>query len=137
MVKLKKDFSLTELVAGIILLLAASWTLFCHLGVAPLWKPEGRVAEVVREMFVRNDFLHPTSGWIPHVTKPLIPYWLAAATAVIHGALDEWSLRIPSAIAGLISVVSTVLLGYRISSMRIGLISGAVLGSCLGFVLWG
>ena len=125
------------ILSALALLLATSWILFCQLGTAHLWKSEGRVGEVVREMFVRGDFIHPTSGWQPHISKPLIPYWLAVAASKVHGGLDEWSLRLPSAIAGLIAVFSTVVLGMRLFSAPVGLTAGAILASSLGLALWG
>ena len=120
-----------------VLFLATSWILFCHLGTAHLWNPEGRVGEVVREMFVRGDFMHPTSGWQPHVSKPLIPYWLAVVATKLHGTLDEWSIRLPSAIAGVLAVISTALLGMRLFSSLVGLTAGTILVSSLGLALWG
>ncbi len=119
------------------LLLTASWLLFCHLGLAPLWKPEGRVAEVVREMFVRHDFIHPTSGWIPHVTKPLLPYWLIVGVSKLAGGLSELTIRIPSAMAAVIAVLSTAVLGMKLFSPRTGFYGAVILCSTYGFVLWG
>ena len=114
----------------------AAWAVFCHLATAPLWKPEGRVAEVVREMFVRGDFLHPTSSWIPHVSKPIIPYWFVALASIIHGELDEFSLRLPAAIAAMIALVALWWMAGRLFSRTVAAWSVAVMGSCYGFVLW-
>lgn len=137
--KIKKDLipDRVLILSALAVLLATSWILFCQLGTAHLWKPEGRVGEVVREMFVRDDFIHPTSSWQPHVSKPLVPYWLAIAASKIHGDLDEWSLRLPSAIAGVVAVFSTVVLGLRLFSASVGLTAGAIFASSLGFALWG
>ena len=119
-----------------LLILVSIWMIFYKLGVAPLWKPEGRVAEVVREMFIRHDFLHPTSGWEPHVTKPIIPYWLDVIVVHLTGKLNELTLRIPSAIGAVIAIVTLVLFSKKLLSSTIGIISALLLLTSYGFILW-
>ncbi len=122
--------------AIILLVLASIWMIFYQLSVAPLWKPEGRVAEVIREMLIRHDFLHPTSGWKPHITKPIVHYWLIVITAKLTGKLNELTIRIPSAIGAVIAIITIILLGKKLFSIDIGIISGFLLLTTYGFILW-
>jgi len=131
-----KENSKNLILLTVLLILASIWIIFYKLGVAPLWKPEGRVAEVVREMFIRHDFLHPTSGWKPHVTKPIVPYWLDVIVVHLTGKLNELTLRIPSAIGAVIAIITLVLFGKKLLSNTVGIISALLLLTSYGFILW-
>ncbi len=125
---------------GLLLGLLASasiFLLFYNLGGAPLGKAESRIAEVVREMAIKGDLLHPTCLFIPYVTKPLLPYWLAIGTSKVTGVIDEFTLRIPSALGAFAALVATFFLGGMISGLEAGLFSSAILLSCLGVLQWG
>ncbi len=119
------------------LLLGSVVLLFAHLGLAPLWKAEARIAEVVREMVLTKDYLHPTCLWIPYVTKPLVPYWLCVVFYKLRGILDELTLRLPVAISAAFATVATVLIGRRLYTLETGLFSGLFLVTCYGFIIWG
>jgi len=62
-------------------------------------------------MFLTGDFFHPTIGGEPYFDKPLLTYWLIVGFSALTGALNEWVVRLPSAIFGLISIWATVVLG--------------------------
>ncbi len=111
--------------------------LFYRLGLAPLGKAEGRIAEVVREMLIKRDFLHPTCLWVPYVTKPLVPYWFVIGITKLRGSLDEFTLRLPSAIGASFALMATYFLGGKIFSRQAALLATGILGTCLGFIQWG
>ena len=98
----------------LLLLLASCFLLLDSLGHRGLWGSEGRWAEITREMFLANDFFHPTIGGEPYFDKPLLTYWLIAGISSLTGTLNEWVVRLPSAIFGFISVWATVILGRRL-----------------------
>jgi 4-amino-4-deoxy-L-arabinose transferase len=55
-------------------------------GVRPLWEPdEGRYGEAAREMAVGGDWVVPHLQGEPHLTKPPMTYWLAAAGLRLTG----------------------------------------------------
>jgi len=78
--------------------------LFLNLGQRPLFGAEGRWVEGVREMLLRQDLWVPTINGIPHVTKPLLPYWLIMFAAKVGPGLNEWTARIPAALSALMAL---------------------------------
>jgi 4-amino-4-deoxy-L-arabinose transferase-like glycosyltransferase len=105
---------------NVLLFTAAFFLLFWAIGHHSLWGAEGRWAEITREMFMSGDFFHPTIGGRPYFDKPLLTYWVIAAFSAITGRLDELILRLPSALAGLLTLVCTVYLGRRLWSRQTG-----------------
>ena len=117
--------------------LAASLALLvCMLGARSLWGSEGRWAEIAREMVLRRDFFHPTINWAPYFDKPLFTYWAIVAVSWITGTINEFTARLPSAIAGLATLWATVLLGKRIFSIQAGYLAGWLLLTSFGFLFW-
>ena len=116
--------------------LASFLLLFWGLGNRGLWGSEGRWAEIPREMFLTGDFFHPRIGGEPYFDKPLLTYWLITAISATTGILNEWVVRLPSAIFGFISICATVILGKRLWSARVGLLAGWFLLTSYGFLFW-
>lgn len=129
-VKTDRDYAM------IIFWVSAMILLFGGLGGKALYVAEGRWAEIVREMFIKHDFFHPTVNWEPYFDKPLLTYWLIALASFITGGLNEWALRLPSAIAGALSLWATVDLGKRLWSKEVGLTAGWILLTTYGMVFW-
>jgi len=122
--------------ADLLLLLITSFLLFWALGSRGLWGSEGRWAEVSRQMFLTGDFFHPRIGDEPYFDKPLLTYWFITGISAITGVLNEWVIRLPSAIFGLISIYATVLLGRRVWSAKVGLLAGWLMLTSYGVVFW-
>jgi len=110
--------------------------LFCGLGDRSLWGSEGRWAEVVREMLLTKDYLHPMIGGEPYFDKPLLTYWLIVIVAKVSGTLNEWVVRVPSALAGVAAVWATMNIGKRLWSPQVGRIAGWILLTTYGFLVW-
>jgi len=119
-----------------LLLVGAFFLLFCGLGGRSLWGSEGRWAEVVREMLLTKDYFHPTIGGLPYFDKPLLTYWLIVMVAKVSGTLNEWVLRVPSALAGVAAVWATMNIGKRLWSPRVGWIAGWILLTTYGLLMW-
>lgn len=122
--------------ADILLALVAVLLLFWALGESGLWTAEGRWAEVTREMFLTGDFFHPTINGEPYFDKPLLTYWLIALISTLTGRLDEWTVRLPSAISGLLALWATVYLGRRLWSAEVGRTAGWILLTTYSFLFW-
>jgi 4-amino-4-deoxy-L-arabinose transferase-like glycosyltransferase len=122
--------------ADILLAVVAVLLLFWALGEKGLWTAEGRWAEVTREMFLTGDFFHPAINGEPYFDKPLLTYWLIALISTLTGRLDEWTVRLPSAISGLLALWATVYLGRRLWSAEVGRTAGWVLLTTYSFLFW-
>ncbi len=122
--------------AEFLLLVSAAFLLLWGLGFRTLWASEGRWAEITREMFLSGDFFHPTIGGEPYFDKPLITYWAIAGFAAVTHRLDEFIVRLPSAIAGLIALACTMYLGKRLWSRKVGILAGGLLLTSYGFIMY-
>ena len=121
--------------ADILFWCVAVFLLFWELGSRGLCTAEGRWAEVAREMLLTGDFFHPTLHGMPYFDKPLFSYWLIALVAPLTG-LNEWALRIPSAVCGLAALWATRWLGKRLFSETTGRLAGWILLTSQGFLFW-
>ncbi|HET8564454.1 MAG TPA: glycosyltransferase family 39 protein, partial [Candidatus Binatia bacterium] len=89
----------------IIFFLACVFILFHNLGGPALFEPdEGRNAEKGREILLTRDWVTPHENFLPVLDKPVFSYWLIAISYKLFG-ISEWSARLPSALAGLGSLI--------------------------------
>ena len=141
-----------------IMLVFAAWTIltcFSRLGDAPVYiENEVREGIYVRAMFDTGNFIlpevpnHVESGEIIPDKPPLF-HWIATATTVIRSILttgrlhsrstlsrefDEWLLRSPSAICGVIMVFSIILLGRPLISKRAAFLAAGCLLTSWQFI---
>jgi len=122
--------------ADLIFWAAAFVLFFWALGSKAFWGSEDRWAEVTREMFLTGDFFHPTINGQPYFDKPLVGYWLVALLAAVTGRLNEWTVRIPSALAGLAGLWGTIYLGTKLWSRQVGRTAAWLLLSTYGIMLY-
>lgn len=115
----------------------AAVLLFLNLGMKNISGSEGRWAEIVREMFISGDFLHPTINFRPYFDKPLISYWIIAGCTLPFGEVSELLIRIPSAVAGLFSLWGTRLIASRFGGKTCGVIAGWIMLTVYSFAWWG
>lgn len=104
-----------------VLWLAILFSFFFNLHAVPLFDvDEGAFSEATREMFERGDFISTYLNGVPRYDKPILIYWLQAASVAVFG-LHEFSLRLPSALAAsawvlavfwFVSRMRTRVLGY-------------------------
>ncbi len=121
-----------------ILWVAAASLLLFGLGARGLWGSEDRWAEVVREMFLTGDFLHPRINWEPYFDKPLLSYWFIAAFAWFQGgAVDEFLSRLPSALSALGALAATAALGRRVVGAKASYYACWILLTVYSFAFWG
>jgi 4-amino-4-deoxy-L-arabinose transferase-like glycosyltransferase len=62
---------------------------------------EGRRALAIKEMFDSGNWLLPTQNGELYLTKPPLLYWCSLFFSQLFGVVNEWTLRLPSAFAGL------------------------------------
>lgn len=118
------------------LLIAATLLLFTLLDGREIWTQEHRWADIVFGMFYRHDFLHPYLGQNNYYDKPLLSYWLIALAAKLNGDFSVFTLRLPSALAGLLAVWSIYQLGTLLKNKSLGFLSAWLLLTTFYFVFW-
>ena len=97
----------------LLLALTAALLLF-RLGAVPLIGPdEPRYTRVAVEMHREGSYLVPTLQGRPWLEKPPLYYWLAGAAFAVVGE-TETAARLPSVLAALLLVGSTVFFGGRL-----------------------
>lgn len=83
------------------------------LGVRPLIIPdESRYAEIPREMIETGDWVVPRLDGIRYFEKPVLGYWLNAASIKIFGE-NAFAVRLPSALAAGLSALMVFMLVVR------------------------
>ncbi|MBU8901272.1 MAG: glycosyltransferase family 39 protein, partial [Victivallales bacterium] len=94
---------------------------------------EGRAAIVARQMIESGNWLHLNIKGAHNTEKPVMCYWFYALSGTVFG-VNEFSVRLPSILAALVTVLMTALLGMRIYGRRTGLMAGYIMASMMGFV---
>ncbi len=98
-----------------------------------LFEPtEGRNAEIAREILLTHDWVTPHGDFVPVLDKPIFLHWLIALCYKLFG-VSEWSARLPSALAGLGSVVLIYLFAREFLGLWEALWSSLILAAWLYF----
>jgi len=97
------------------LLLALAALLLALQGARGLWDPdEGRYSAVAWNMIASGDWFTPhLSPEVPHFTKPPLTYWALATSMKLLGR-KETALRLPGALAAILTVLLVYGLGKRL-----------------------
>lgn len=112
------------------LLIACGAVLFLvNLGAPSLWDvDEGNNAEAAREMFMSGDWVVPTFNYRLRPDKPALLYWLQASAYAVFG-VNEFSARLPSALASIVTMLLAYELGRAMFGAGTAILSGLVVGS--------
>ena len=96
---------------------------------------EGRRALAIKEMFASGNWLLPTLNGELNLTKPPFLYWISNGISSLVGFVNEWTVRLPSALAAL----ATLWMTYRFTLKKFGawpaLFSAQILMANLGFAM--
>ncbi len=112
----------------------AAFILLYGLGINDLWASEDRWAEIAREMLFTGDWFHPAINGEVYFDKPLLSYWLIVFFAKTFGMLNEFVVRLPSALSGLAALYCTIYLGTLLWKKQVGITAGWLLLSSMGFI---
>ncbi len=108
-------------------------TFFAGLGRSAIGdSDEAFYAESAREMIESGDWLTPHYNYEYRFQKPILFYWLVAATYSVAG-MSEAAARFPSALAGLGLALLTYFAGRRWFGNRTGLIAGIIVATNFGY----
>lgn len=110
--------------------------MYCaRLGAGSLWdNSEPTYGEIVKEMLRTHDWLTLHYNFVPWFIHPPLWFWTAGAAAAVFG-LNEFSLRLPSALAGLLTAYAVYRAGVRLYGERAGIIAALALGTSLEFIV--
>ena len=93
---------------------------------------EAFYAESAREMVESGDWLTPHFNYEPRFQKPILYYWLTAATFAVTGP-NEFAARLWAAVAGVGLVLITTACGRRWFDETIGILAGAIAATSFGY----
>jgi len=121
--------------AALLLAAAAAVLFFAGLGARDLWNPnEPLYGRAVAEMAERGDWLVSTVNGREFAEKPALYYWLALGAARVFGGVNEFTLRLPAAVAGLLGVLGLFALVKGYAGTRRAVLAAAALGTTYMYV---
>ena len=94
---------------------------------------EAFYAEAAREMVAGGDWVTPHYNGQFRFEKPVLYYWLAAL-GFLGAGVSELAARVPSALAGLLLVLTTAACARRWYDEGTGLLAGAITATSFGYV---
>ena len=110
---------------------------FLALGRSPLFDvDEGAFSQATMEMFERGDFLSTYLNGKPYYDKPILMFWLQAATVQLLGA-TEASFRLPAAVSAALWTLLTFLFSRRRFGMNVALVTAGMMATSLGVYIIG
>lgn len=115
-------------------LLLAGLIYFPRLGTAELSGEEHCRGQVAREMIVGGDWIVPRAQGLPLLSRPPVQNWAIAAFALARGDVDALSIRLPSALALLLTTALIYAYGRTFLS-RVGALWAAAAYPTMGLVL--
>ena len=117
-------------------LAAVFFLLFYGLGDRSLAGSEDRWAEIARNMLLHKDWFHPVINGEIYFDKPLLSYWLIVLAALCTQALNEFAVRLPGAIAGLLTLICSYQIAVAWFDRRIAWLSVCLIITSYGFLFW-
>ncbi|MDP9173929.1 MAG: glycosyltransferase family 39 protein [Planctomycetota bacterium] len=101
----------------------------------PLTLHEARLPQCSREMMASGSWLIPTSGGRPWLERPPLPHWIMISVAKLIGQHcdNEWSVRIPPALCGLLVAMMVAAIAARWFGNNMGLAAGLILATMYEF----
>lgn len=129
--------SLPAVLLLIIVLFFSSFILLWRLGENHLIEFDEAIYAVIAQNIVKSgDFLRLTlRGDVPWLDKPPLYIWLSAISIKLFGP-SSLSVRIPSALFGIGTIILTYLFGKILFGKWVGFIAAMVLASTIGFVYY-
>jgi 4-amino-4-deoxy-L-arabinose transferase-like glycosyltransferase len=103
----------------------------------PLTMHESRLPECAREMLASGNWLLPQSGGRPWLERPPFPHWAEVIAGHVFGRLDKvWIVRIPPALAGLLTLLTVAWTAARLFGRQIGMLAGVALATMYEFYFY-
>lgn len=120
-----------------LLAFAIALAFFYNLHAVPLFDlDEGAFSEATREMLLRGDFVSTYLNAVPRYDKPILIYWLQAASVGVLG-LNEFALRLPSALAASAWVGGVYWIVRDVRDERTALWAALIMATCVEIPIMG
>src|SRR5207248_2399106 len=122
--------------AAVVVLVMIAALFLARLGARALWAEEGRWAEIAREMILSGNYFWPTINGKLYYDKPLLSYWLVVIASLMNGGVDEFTTRVPCAIAGVLSAGLLMVMARKLYDMRAAVLAGLILATSYSFAFY-
>jgi hypothetical protein len=115
---------------GCVLLLLCALLYLWGLGSVPFYtKGEPREATVVWEIYTNGEWILPLRNGHIIPSKPPLFHWLGTVVTFAWGEINEWTIRLPSALLGLIGVGLTYGTGVALWGVEAGLMAAIIVAT--------
>ena len=106
-----------------------------NLGGYPLYtKGDPREAVTVLAIASGGGVILPMRAGVELPSKPLLMHWIAALLSIAFGGVNEWAVRLPSALFALAGVLACYYYVRRLFSPRVALVSALMLGTSVQYL---
>jgi 4-amino-4-deoxy-L-arabinose transferase-like glycosyltransferase len=101
-----------------------------NLGGYPVYtKGEAREAVTILDIVHGAGVILPMRAGVEVPSKPLMMHWLAALVSLAAGQVNEWTIRLPSAVFAIFGMIACYLYVRKMFDERSGLIAAVLLGT--------
>ena len=112
------------------LLLLCALLYLWGLGTVPFYtKGEPREATVVWEIYTTGEWILPLRNGHIIPSKPPLFHWLGTVMSFARGEINEWTIRFPSTLLGLIGVGLTYGTGVALWGVEVGLMAALIVAT--------
>ena len=112
----------------------AALTAFWGITSRPLGNHEAYVAISAREMVKSGNWLVPHYNGEPRLQKTPLNYWLVASAAKATGEINEFIVRMPSAVLAVLSIIAIFYFISDVLDIRIAALSSLIWATSLCYV---
>ncbi len=106
-----------------------------NLGAAPLYtKGEPREAVTILDIATGGGVILPMRAGVELPSKPLLMHWMAALLSVAAASVNEWTVRLPSALLAIAGILVCYYYVRRLFDERIALLSALTLGATFQYL---
>ena len=106
-----------------------------NLGGYPLYtKGEAREAVTVFDIVNGGGVILPMRAGVEIPSKPLLMHWLAALVSCAAGGVNEWTVRLPSAVLAMAAMLLCYLYIRRLFEQRAALMAALMLGTSIQYL---
>jgi hypothetical protein len=121
--------------AILVLALLGAALFLVNLGGYPFYtKGEPREAVIVFNMLHGGGFILPLRAGIEVPSKPLLMHWLAAIVSILAGGVNEWTVRLPSALFAIGGMLAAYFYVRRLFDNRVAFLAALILGTTVQYL---